>query len=159
MTTGIEMKEDLVEFPELLPPEDQMLPSTLFDLDQAIEKAKAELKRLTAEREDIVARILQNGITEDAYCTIGTKARAMRKLIPEQYRIHFPTAYERACDIVRAELEEKKKNPGPLIGVQLAERLAGGAKDLFAKCVEVKDYTAYIAIPKNPVIVSEEEEP
>lgn len=128
-------------------PDDDLLPSNIFMIDQEIIDLQDRLKTLQEERALLIDRAIEVNVLEDKYCRIEQKVRSIRIVNPVKFRAHFPKEYGIICDLQRQEIERELTHVGEKIPVGIADKFV--PKKDSRECVDVKETVSWVTVKKE----------
>jgi hypothetical protein len=109
--------------PVIITPDDEWLPSSIYQIDQDIAHLQDQIRELQATRSELLGRAVETGILEDSFCVIREKVKTFRKLDIAQFRANEPEKYKRACEFLRVEIEDQLKHVGENIPLKMVDML------------------------------------
>lgn len=118
---AISLKDE--PLPIILTDDDEWLPSRIYQIDDEIIALQDKIKELQAHRSELLSRAVEADIKEDKFCIIVEKVKSFRKLDISAFRANYPEKYGRACEWLRAELEDQIDKVGESIPLKMVDML------------------------------------
>ena len=128
-------------------PEDDLLPTNIFMIDQEIASIQERLKCLQEERALLIDRAISVNILEDRYYRIEQKVRSIRIVNVPMFRATFPKEYGLICDLQRQEIEREFQHVGDKIPVGVADKFV--PKKDSRDCMDLKETFSYAVVKKE----------
>ncbi len=129
--------------PVILTPDDEWLPSLLFQTDDEIARLQEQLSVCQEQRRALIDRIIATGFKEDIFCRVTEKVKTFRKLDVAAFGANEPEKYLRACEWLRAELEDQLQKVGENIPLKMVDMLTKKSnQDAFITTTETRTYAA-----------------
>jgi hypothetical protein len=144
-TEALSLKKD--PLPVLVTPEDEFLPSSIYQLDLSIAEMQERLMKLQQQRSELINRALEVNILEDPFCRIERKVRSVRIVNAEKFRATFPKEFDLICEMQRNELQRQMQDVGGFIPVGVADKFI--PKKDSAACVDLKESVSYAVVRKE----------
>lgn len=128
-------------------PEDELLPSNIYMIDQEIANIQDRLKTLQEERTLLIDRAISVDVMEDKYCRIEQKVRSIRVVNVSMFRATFPKEYGLICDLQKQEIERELAHVGEKIPVGVADKFV--PKKDSRDCVDLKESVSWVTVKKE----------